>query len=319
MLSNVFTSIAFPLSDGKEMKSVAESNLFTPDQFKSYVGIAEKGRGNAIVRYGGLGRPFPVYFPFRGKPNQIVSDSAVESAKQPFLEKYQVYEPMPTRPVPKNSEKKTVKIPANARKVLEALKIDPFLKMRQLMDAAGLTGKPWTTAKNWLEKNEYVIQHQIKVNQRGKPATFLDLTQKAYKALGMKRPNWGEESFKHRLFKDLTAQKFVEFYYGVYPEEFTLVEGSHHKFDLLCVHDIHDADYSKDPANNKANAVEITLSFDNLCENIVKAFQDERIEKLIIVTEAEKQRKKAKEIANDLVHDFGERIEFWTMQEVMRL
>ena len=137
---------------------------------------------------------------------------------------------------------------------------------------------------------------------------ILDITDKARDWLGIRKPSWGKESLAHRLYKHLVAKHFEKDGWKVELEHKTVLDGSGHKMDVF-------ATLIDKNGVQTAWDIEITLTHDNLCKNVVNGFKDPEVNKVIIVAKDPKALEdcKRKTLAEQEKH--REQLEFRLISE----
>lgn len=268
--SNVGLQIAFPVSDGSQSRIISQSLSLSPEQIDFYNKMSAYGPGHALVRYNNFVRPFPVYFPNIGNPDHYYTNQEIDLLKNKFLEPFtlgeQSGEPEPIQTEPKPVE---IDLPPVARQMLETLAESPFLNSSELYRACNILPTE-DVYRFFLIKEGFVTVETIKVNLRGAPSKYLDLTEKAYQ-LGFRRTYSGKESFKHRLFKHLISE-CLESQSFVCSLEGKTCTG--HKTDVLASN------------GDEKIAFEVTLTESNLESNIEENFKDPSITRVVIVCDS---------------------------------
>ncbi len=194
--------------------------------------------------------------------------------------------------------------PPAAVSLLHYLSKEPFTKISDMTKAPGFKSPAEVTkALEWLETNGYVGRESHKVSRRGRKAHFAVLTQKAIDQYGFK-PVPGKGTFEHKLYQHLISQNLKNAGF-----EDVKIEGrvgdSQKSIDVLA--------RSSDGA---FIGYEVTLSFDNLLDN-VRNDLSAGCSRVVIVTRDKSGMAKAKKlIQNDAsVAHYQDRIEFRTMAD----
>lgn len=293
--SNLHTRIAFPLSEGEDLMSVGRSLGLNNDQLKYYGQMSALGPGHALVKYGDLGNTFPVYFPDYGEPENIVSEPEIESLKRSLLDNYIVRDqPKPKPRKEPDPEPPPMNLPPQVRNMLDALVESPFLKTTELYKRCDLKKHEYHFKFEMIEAG-LAEERPVRINKRGKTPVFLELTDQAYTYLGIKKPYSGLESFKHRLFKHLICKCLDKD--GFYTEQEARTR-SGHKMDVFSEKD------------DLAISFEVTLTEDNVRDNIIAGFADSKIKRVVIVTDTDQALGRIKKKTVDLQHTHGNDLEF---------
>ncbi len=268
--------------------------------------MLELGPGNAIVQYGGLSEPFPVYFPYAGDPEKYPDESKIQTNKKRFLEQYGVnrYEPPKgynfsspdKREAPPEAAIKVNHLSEHERTLLEASFEHEFLKYSDLIQKAGLNTTQAQKAKASLIDEGLIEPKKIKIRPGGGAAAlYLTPTEKAYKVLGRKKPQAGNTSFEHRLFAHTVAEYYERKGYTTRLEH-KLANG--HPVDVFAEKD------------GQVILVEVTLSFSNLSQNISLCRGEGTDNPLVIVAKDKKALRKCRSIVSS-----REQIDFKLIQD----
>jgi hypothetical protein len=285
--ANVATTIAFPLSEGEEEHAIKKTMNLNPAQFEFYTRMSSLGEGNALVNYRGVNRPFPVYFPFYGEPECVSDPKTVMKAKDVFLSKFVIPENMPLfdidqylspdkdkpdkpKPEPVTDDDE---LSESAKTILKTLYENPFLNTKDLSHSCGISGTTFGKYRDELVDKGYAKRiNNIKLKKRGQNSVFLDLTDIAYAKFGWKKPSWGNRSLAHRMYQEMVSDRLQSEGWATEIEAPTTATDSGHRFDVLTWRGNQYIDY------------EITLSMKNVLDNVNKAFDDDRITAVILVT-----------------------------------
>lgn len=272
-----YTKIAFPLTDGTDLKFIKES--FGLDEEQSAY-LFKLPPYVAVVRYGGYKEPFLLGVPFTdlGPP---VSDEEVAEHMKPYLGAImnEIQLPTPIRQVNQGES-----IPSYAAALLHFLGKNPFTKVSEMTGAPGFSS-PADVARalSWLEDNGYVMREAYRVSKRGRKAVFAVLTQKAFSYLGL-RPIVGKGSFEHQLYQHIISQALKRDGLDARIEGRT--QGSEKLIDVLVGSE-----------SGGYVAYEITIHFENLVSNIQKDFEA-GVSQVVIVCMDAKGLEKAKTIVD---------------------
>ena len=283
--SNVATTIAFRLSNGVEQQSIRATMNLNPDQYNYYTRIGSLGEGHALVNYRGVNRPFPVYFPFYGPPEQIADPIELERHKEAFLDRYKIpenqemFDHIPKeikekdKPKPEPVTDDDFELSESAKTILKTLYANPFLKTADLSHSCGISGTTFGKYRDELVDKGYVKRiNNIKLKKRGQNPVFLDLTDLSYAKFGWKKPSWGNRSLAHRMYQEIVSDRLKSEGWATEIEAPTTATDSGHRFDVLSWRGNQYIDY------------EITLSMKNVLDNVNKAFDDDRITAVVLVT-----------------------------------
>ena len=268
------------------------------DQSEYYRKLSGSPIGHSIVRYGNYPISFPTYIgKFPDRP--IVTARDIEERKSEFLNRFAIPEaPVSSlRIAPPTDIIDINSIPPDAAIIFRTLNRTPFLNFTNLYKTAKLSTTSATEARDWLVLNNYIETNSILANKGGRKSLFLDLTDKAYMLLGTKKPYSGKVSFEHRLYTYIVASNLESYNWDVTIEAITTKPDSQHKMDILAMRHGENLDF------------EITISTQNVRNNIEKGFQDERVTKVIIVSD-KKTLQACKTKTADLMTQFNGRLEF---------
>ncbi|HIJ19612.1 MAG TPA: hypothetical protein HPP58_01045 [Deltaproteobacteria bacterium] len=298
--ANTFTKIAFPLLDGEDEKIVCESFGLNEDQAEYYRQLSGLPIGTGIVRYGNYPTCFPIYIQ---KINDMpfVTPDEIEERKREFLDRFIIQEaPLISGPISTDEPGRIIdpdSIPQDALTIIKTLEKTPFINFTALLKTTGLSSTVAILARDWLETNNYLTLERILVNKTGKKSLFLELTEKSYIILQKNKPYSGKVSFKHRLYTNMVASKLRADKWDVTIEAMTTKPGSQHKMDILAMRHGENLDF------------EITISTQNVEDNIINGFQDDRVTQVIIVADS-KTLQECKNKTADLMIQFEGRLEF---------
>jgi hypothetical protein len=292
--ANAATTIALPMSEGEETLSIKRSFNLTPEQYDYYLKLPGLGPGNALARYARLGRVFPVRFAKAVDGRKKISDAELEQRRNEFLKRFTI----PQQQTIEMDEPQPQGMPDDWLKMLKALANVPFLKVTDLGPACGMHPNRCNEVRDELRRNGYIEHHSIRINKRGQAPAFSEITDKGYRALGIKSPAHGREGFAHRLFKHQVAKRLESDGWTVQVE--APAPGQGERYDLLATKD------------DECVAYEMTIHTHNVSDNIMKGKLDKRITGMVFVTMTKKE-------ADNLTHEHGNDIDFqpiWKFTEV---
>jgi Helicase HerA, central domain len=244
-----YLKIAFPLTDGADIEFIQDSFGLTDDQANYLFKLPRYGQ--AIVRYGGYENPFILGVPkFRLK--NPVTDMEIDERMAGFYDELRqtIKDESASKPSYEINS-----IPPAALSLLHYLSKEPFTKISDMTNAPGFKSNTEVAkALSWLEKDRLAIREMYKVSKRGRKAHFAVLTQKAYGQFGFK-PIPGKGEFEHKLYQHLICQKLKKDGYDAKIEG--RIKNSSKSIDVLA-----------ETNNAGFIAYEVTLSFDNIIDNI---------------------------------------------------
>lgn len=280
--ANVYTTVALPMTYGKEVQSVQQSMLLSPKQLKFYQGLSI---GQALVKYGGM-NPFVLQVPQFSDSVETPSDETIKQASEAFLEGFckpaakQEQEEPEIQEDPAETNQEPAQVSAEALKVIYTLVENPFLKFTELVEKTGFGVARLNKVCALLEEQGYAYFQKIKAS-RGKPSKFVVLTESAYEVVKAKKPR-GKGSFESKLYAHIVSSYLLKAGHKAKIEGKTPHSGK--LIDVLA------------EQNGEYVAYEITNSFDNIVSNINQDLHESRVSRVVLVFEDEKKLKKAKKV-----------------------
>jgi hypothetical protein len=276
-----YLKIAFPLTDGKDVNFIKDSFGLTDEQAEFLFKLPRFGQ--AIVRYGGYEHPFILGVP-RYDLEGSVSDAEVKQRMASF------YGTLRQSIKHDNAFKPSYEIrPASSAAVslLHFLSKKPFTKISDMTQAPGFKSNTEVAkALSWLEKNGYVNRELYKVSKRGRKAHFAILTSKSFEQYGFK-PVPGKGTFEHKLYQHKIAQYLERAGFEDVKIE-GRVGGSQKSIDVLAR-----------AVDDSFIGHEVTLSFDNLLDNIRNDLSAGCTEVVIVARDKPGMAKAQKLVQND--------------------
>ncbi len=316
--ANCFTKVAFPLTEGQDVKDIQDSFGLSNEQ-RDYLYELPSNRV-AVVRYARYPKPFILEVPLLSGYDDIPGDRDLEDAMSDWLSdvvpKISLVPDVSTKedttgqteaPGPEDREwsifssgQALPKKELNALLIIKALQKKPFLKKKELFDEIGIGTEDAESARSRLIELGYIESHKIGLKP-GAPGEYSELKSPAFEKFGGSPPP-GRGGFRHKCLCNF-AQECLE------AEGFkTRLEGSlkgmHGAFDILAV------------KGKEKMGYEITLSFDNLLDNVRDGLASEAT-KLVVVCQNREELERAKEIVSK---EYGEegRLEFRTIFDFSR-
>ena len=273
--SLAFTKIAFPLNDGADLDFVQEGWGLDKDQ-RDYI-FKLPAHGQAVVRYGGYPKPFILAVPAL-EDELPVPDEELAQAMGPF---WADLEQLVNAETPSADTSVHDSIPALAAGLLHHFGVNPFRSLMEIYDLPDFNQKTVNKAIDWLVNNGYLRQEGYKTGGR-KPAQYFVLLQKALDYLGISSIP-GKGGFEHKLYQHLVWQWLKD--QGITANlEGRTRKNSQNLIDVLA-----------GTAKQGYVAYEITLTMDNMAENILNDLAS-GVSEVVVVTKAG-ETKKARSLA----------------------
>ena len=283
--ANVHTIIAFPLSQGTELRDLQQTMLLSGEQLEYFRSLPI---GTGLVMYGGM-KPFLVDIPKFPKISPAMSDMQINEEAEAFLEKYREKksskEEVKINTEPADSSSKsdtntTGALDSESMKVIYTLNDNPFLIYTELQSAVEFGASKFKKIATRLADTGYVVFEEIKVS-KGRRSKFLVLTDKAYGLVDKPKKPKGKGSFKSKIFSHIIKKALEEdgwkaWIEGKTPHGDKLIDVLGYKESIGYV------------------GYEVTNSFDNLIENVEQDFEKSKVSKVVIVTEDNNGLKRAK-------------------------
>ena len=312
--ANCFTKIAFPLTEGQDVRDIQSSFALSKEQ-KNYLYELPSNRV-AVVRYARYPDPFILEVPLLSGYDEIPGDRDLEIAMADWLSEIL---PKPVHAPEVRLEVKAIdelppaatenefsffssklalpKKELNAIMIVRALQRKPFLKKKELFDEIGIGSEDGEAARSWLMELGYIVSHKIGL-RAGAPGEYSELKASAFNKFGGSPPP-GRGGFKHKCLCNF-VKEWLE------ADGFkTRLEGSLRgmkgAFDILATRGKEKVGY------------EITLSFENLLGNVRGGLGSEA-KKVVIVCQNREDLEHAKGIVSK-EYEEEERIEFKTVFE----
>lgn len=303
--ANTYAKILMKLSDGEDLRMIANTMGLSPEQ----VAFCHDrlGKGLAVVRLSGrYMQPFAVQIPLF-EIEKDVSDEEVQRHMEPILQT------IPSTPrtdiLQKLVEEQAKKRKEKADRHIQLLKdiyLHPWLNVTQHYESVGVGSKIGTRLKKDLLRWRWIQEVKIRTGGRGKQPIVLSVTdigmEKLRKAgIRVKRVGKGGAPsiwWAHRIaehYKKKGCNVKIEGYAeGKSTVDVEVVDG-----------------------NGKRTAIEIQMSTDHALENIIKDVQAGYDEVVIACEEESVLKGIRKKAEAELPDDVREKVKYQLLQEVL--
>jgi hypothetical protein len=291
--ANTYTTIAFPISDGEQRADIAASMGLSKPQYESYQTISTLGPSHAIAKYSGYPNPFPVMFPHVPDPDLTLTDATIKAQTLKYLEKYKIPDPMPPTAPPEPSPP----LISEAEKFLmRTIHDNPLLWVTEIYKKCRYKSVTTGNAiKSGLIEKGYIEEEQFKIKKNSGATKFMRLKAEARDLLGIKSNAWNKPNIKHENYCRLVRMKLEDEGWNC---EFEVhVNGDPHPMDVLAIKDGQKHDY------------EITISRENIQDNINNTLSHNMAEKVIIIADDKDIEKCRKQTAKEQ-EKYGDALEF---------
>ncbi len=263
--SLAFTKIAFPLNDGADLDFVQEGWGLDKNQRDHIFKLP--AHGQAVVRYGGYPKPFILAVPAL-EDERPVPDEELAQAMGPFWADLEHLVDVET---PSADTSVHASIPVHAVSLLHHLSVQPFRSLMEIYELPDFNQRTVNKTKDWLIENGYLRQEGYKTGGK-KPAQYFMLLQKALDYLGISSIP-GKGGFEHKLYQYLVWQWLKD--QGITANlEGRTRKNSQNLIDVLA-----------GTAKQGYVAYEITLTMDNMTENILNDLAS-GVSEVVVVTRA---------------------------------
>ena len=291
--ANTYTTIAFPISDGDQRKSIAASMGLSKPQYESFQTISTLGPSHAIAKYSGYPTPFPVMFPHIPDPDLTLTDATIKAQTLKYLEKYKIPNPITPKAPP---EPPPPLISKDEKLMMRTIHDNPLLCVTEIYKKCRY--KSPTTGneiKSGLLKKGYIEEDQFKIKKNSGATKFMRLTTPANSKLGYKAKAHNRPGIKHENYCRLVRLKLEDEGWDC---EFKGQTKDHpHKMDVLAIKGKTRHDY------------EITTSRKNIRDNINQALGYKLAEKVIIIAD-DKEITKCRKKTGELIDRYNDALEF---------
>lgn len=288
--ANVNLIVSQPLIEGNELTAIQQTLRLNKEQMDYFVTMPQ---GRAVVKYDGL-PPFVIQIPLVPDPGKTMSDAEIYNEAETFLEdisqdvsqfyKADIVDIREDNKAEDSSEDNGIS--EDYKRVLIEIYRNPIRKSSDISRLLELRGEDFKQIAKWLERNQFVIRHKIRISE-GAPSFLFELTEKAYEALKDWKVEFeklkGKGSFitkvrYHQVQSKLEKNGWTATIEGKIPETNKLVDILAYKSDESYV------------------AYEVTISSSNILENVEKNLQNRIVKKVILIFENQKDLKKARHL-----------------------
>ena len=254
MRAIAYLKIAFPINDMIDIEFIEKSWGLDDEQTKELYKLPPYGV--AVVRYGGYPDPLLLEVPDFKIEKKISEDELRSKMSSFYMELDKHIKNPPTQADVEVTSAKTANIPPAAAAILYYIGKFPFTKNSDLPKAPGFKSQTEVNkAMSWLINNNF-IQIQKFRTSKTKRSMYPVLSDKAMRYLKIESiPGTG--SYEHSLYQHLIYQKLEK--RGDQPKIEGRMGNSSKAIDVLV--------YSNE--KKQYNAIEVTLSFTNIRQNIV--------------------------------------------------
>lgn len=210
-IKNVYTRVLLSLSEGFNLKHIAESLGLTAEQAESNFSLTP---GQAIIRLAGrYDKPFLVQF-LDYPIEKNVSNEEVMQHMKPLLEKinaeHGIGEEQEAAAISEaQTKKKEEELTKEEIRFLMDMYNRPFLKLKERRDALGICIT--TSAKLVKKINDKGLCGIIEINPggRGKLSKYLAFTNEGFKAIGMQEKyKINDSNFEHSFWQNRISKHF---------------------------------------------------------------------------------------------------------------
>ena len=256
--ANVYTTITLNLAATKDINAISSAMGLNIDQKQALNSLPLK---TAVVKLAGrYTKPFQIHI-----PNLVVDKNitdielatymkpkldALVPASQPQASTQSEPEPEKEAPV----QKTATEISENGLSLLWDIKNRPYIPATKRQQSIGISTHMGQKIYSELIDKDFVKVHMVKVNSRGCPQKFHELTSKAIALIGPQNLGPGKGGFVHRLHQQRLKKVFERQGYKVKIEEYK--NGKNADLGLT--------------KGNKSIAVEIAMSPQGEISNIEK-------------------------------------------------
>jgi Helicase HerA, central domain len=258
--ANIFTTITLNLAATRDINAMAYAMALNAEQRTCLNSLPMK---TAIIKLaGGYTKPFMIHIP-ELQVDKNISNDEVEKHMQPILTELEPESPevnveqtpgSQSKPTSQNQEQPST-LSDNETALLWDIKNRPYIpateRQRSLNFTTYMAGKLYSEL---IEKG-YLIEYEIKVNLRGRPQKFYELTKQGINLIGKQNLGAGKGGFLHRFHQHRLKDVFERQGYKAVIEE--CKKGK-------C------ADLGLTDKSGKAIAVEIAMSVQGEISNIEK-------------------------------------------------
>jgi uncharacterized protein DUF87 len=220
--ANIFTTITLNLAATRDINAMAYAMALNAEQRTCLNSLPMK---TAIVKLaGGYTKPFMIHIP-ELQVDKNITNYEVEKHMQPILAEFEPeipevkVEQAPEKQTNSTSREHTYKLSDNEMALLWDIKNRPYVpateRQQELIFTTYMAGKLYAE----LIDKGYLIEHEIKVKQRGRPQKFYELTPQAIDMIGKQNLGAGKGGFLHRFHQHRLKAVFEKHGYKVIIEE----------------------------------------------------------------------------------------------------
>ena len=256
--ANVYTTITLNLAASRDINAISSAMGLNSEQKQALNSIPLK---TAIVKMAGrYTQPFQIHIP-NLVVDKNINNSELAVYMKPKLDALTPASPAQTstqsNPEPGKKEpvqKTSTEITENGRNLLWDIKSHPYTAATERLKSLNITTYMGQKLYNELIGKDFIKEHEIKVNYRGRPQKFYELTSKGIDLIGQQNLGAGKGGFVHRLHQHRLKKVFESQGYKVKIEEYK--NGKNVDLGLN--------------KGNKSIAVEIAMSSQGEISNIEK-------------------------------------------------
>jgi Helicase HerA, central domain len=256
-LANVYTTITLNLSAPRDINAISYAMGLNTEQKQALNSLPLK---TAIVKMAGrYTRPFQIHIP------DLIIDKNINDSELAIYMKPKLEALIPVNPKQSNAQsnpeqekekpaQESDEISENERNLLWDIKSHPYIPATERQQSLNFTTYMAGKLYSGLIAKELIVGHEVKVNYRGRPQKFYELTGKGTELAGQQNLGSGKGGFIHRLHQHRLKKVFESQGYKVKIEEFK--NGKNADLGLT--------------KGNKSIAVEIAMSAQGEVSNIEK-------------------------------------------------
>jgi hypothetical protein len=296
-VKNVYTRVLLSLSEGFNLKHIAESLGLTAEQAESNFSLIP---GQAIIRLAGrYDKPFLVQFVDYPIEKNVSNEEVMQHMK-PLLEKIDAEHGIGKKQ--EIIEEKQEEVSPQERIILSYIYNEPFLNINERCKKHKISSGygRYNLIKRFAEKLKLCEIIEVNLGKRGRNPQFFVLSDAGFDLIGNKDHKIDKSNFEHSFWQDRIAEHFKD----CNPEKEKNVKGK--KIDVALEHD------------GKLIAVEIAMTEAYEKQNIIRDLEA-GCDEVIIACRNKKVLEEVNKIIEDLKLKNSDKVRALLLTEITKL